>query len=268
MAYTTDFQQRNQSYKESVRNLRDLTQELANQATGITLFNPSDRVIVGRLSGQPRSGVGSVVPRTFRIPPEGMVLNTHSGKLEPRDGTLVVYDDVRQDPEQLRNWRDGRKGWDSVPKPSVTFHTAAEVAAHLVRQNEHLGLCYLTGTPEEREAQKTAARMRFLGIRKNEAQGKVAAAHKKAADAKALGMSYQWSDDEVRSQDYLNSVAKDEGEGRIHCRFKCGYWHYDAAQMEKHVEMQHATELAGEIAAVQAAERVETEEKRGRRKSA
>lgn len=269
-SYTTDFRQRNESYKESVRNLQGLTEELAKQATGITLYNPSDRVIVGRFGGQPKNMVGSTIAPVYRIPPEGLVLNTHTGKKEASDGTLVVYDDKRQDAEQLRSWRDSGMNWKAVPPKTVVVHTAAEVAAHLIRQNEHLGLCALTGDEAQREQQKHAAKARFLEVRKAEAQSRVLLAHKKAADAKALGMSYQWSADEVQAEQFLIETSQDEGQNRFVCRFRCGFWHYDEAKLDQHIEARHKDELAGEIAAVQAAERAEvaSEEKRGRRKSA
>lgn len=263
-AYDTSFAVRpipvrEEFVKEDFDRLKD---DLRKQAQGITLYNASDRVVPMKCGG-----------KTYKIYPEGMVPDPHTGRLTAHDGTLVVGHDMRQDPQQMRAWRDKGGDWRQVPPANTVVKTADEVAFHLVKKNAKFGICLLSGTPEEQEERKRQARGRFRAIRKNEAQAKVLMAHRKAADAKALGMTYQMTADEVAAEQYLVEYAEDvDQQKRVLCRFKpCPFWHYDEAQVEKHIALRHKDDLAAEIAAVQAAERAEagSDEKRGRaRKSA
>jgi len=238
-----------------------LKAELRAEQRGITLYNASDRVVPMKCSG-----------KTYKIYPEGMVPDPHTGKLQLHDGTLEVGHDMRQDEARLKKWREAGADPRVTPPQDVVHLTCDQVALHLVKKNAKFGICLLKGTPEEQEQRKRAARTRFREIKKNEAQARVLLAHKKAADAKALGLTYQMTADEVAAEQYLVEFAEDvDQQKRVLCRFKpCPFWHYDEAQVEKHIALRHKDELAGEIAAVNAAERAEAlvEEKRGRRKSA
>lgn len=262
-AYDTSFirpiPMREEFVKEDFERLKS---ELRAEQRGITLYNASDRVVPMKCAG-----------KTYKIYPEGMVPDPHTGKLNLHDGTLKVVHDMRQDPAWLKKWREAGADPRSTPPQDVVYLTCDQVALHLVKKNAKFGICLLTGTPEEQEERKRQARVRFRAIKKNEAQAKVLNAHKKAADAKALGMTYQMSADEVAAEQYLVEFEEDVNQQKRYlCRFKpCPFWHYEEAQVEKHIALRHKDDLAAEIAAVQAAERAEMgsdEKRRGRKASA
>lgn len=240
--------------KNSLQERFEIAERMRRANVGARVYNGSHRIQHHQYAGQ-----------RYTFFPDGVFVDPATGTPRTSDGITIIPDLYRKNPEELSKWRTSKNKGEATDQDLKRVRkdlvaTAGDIIAHIVSKNRENGLTELAvgdvfdaqgnfvRTQADEDARlKTNARELAIETRRK-ASEEVMKHHR----ARTSGMGQNdperlFTSEEKEASDYLAAYAS----GKLHknrhvCRFSCGYWSHNEADLTPHYNVHHKDVVAEE----------------------